>query len=578
MVEWSRSALSVLGAYALVQLLIYALVLTGDITRPVRGFGAHTCADTAFTLEGATSRITLFDTTPYLAPPYSRAINNGEEVFRQLSLLREATRDGWVHFAGDGTLKQAYYEYLSIMQKNGIGAPVSVKVAKKRLAARHEKDDARVGSSKLTFRYAPLYADLARDWEKLWKEVIPPSLVIMGAGSFDALNRTKEATAIIEAEQDALVEAIRARLQVRVDAGQKVPVVLVLSPPRFSDSAASTLSSQSRLAIERAEELTERLKEKLRLTSFALQSTSSGKELTPADGPAPPLVQGPIAFADIRSLATPLHGRVTEYVDDTLRVLLNPANNAVSLAAYTSCALGQPSWELRSFTPGQISLAGLWAFAVCLWMYGQVQSRFGSGASRGAYHRVSASDASEIELGQAGNGATVGAGALPKATPPVDHATPSASLLAYFSTPAWNNVLACFVQFGCVLIFIFLMDGNQRISWSIIGDKQYVRDTFLFLLVVIGLLAWRSMSVTSDGGDALLNREQTEEWKGWMQILFVLYHYFAAKEMYNLIRIFIAAYVWMTGYGNFFFFYKTNDYSFARSVEHGTYTWLSSNA
>jgi hypothetical protein len=44
-----------------------------------------------------------------------------------------------------------------------------------------------------------------------------------------------------------------------------------------------------------------------------------------------------------------------------------------------------------------------------------------------------------------------------------------------------------------------------------------------------------------------LQREQTEEWKGWMQIMFLLYHYFEASSTYNAIRVYIAAYVWMTG-------------------------------
>jgi len=44
-------------------------------------------------------------------------------------------------------------------------------------------------------------------------------------------------------------------------------------------------------------------------------------------------------------------------------------------------------------------------------------------------------------------------------------------------------------------------------------------------------------------------RDHTEEWKGWMQVMFVWYHYFAAKEWYNWIRIYIACYVWMTGFG-----------------------------
>ena len=63
---------------------------------------------------------------------------------------------------------------------------------------------------------------------------------------------------------------------------------------------------------------------------------------------------------------------------------------------------------------------------------------------------------------------------------------------------------------------------------------------------------------------SLLNRDQTEEWKGWMQILFLLYHYFEAKELYNAIRIFIAGYVWMTGFGNFSYYYVRADFSLGR--------------
>ena len=49
-----------------------------------------------------------------------------------------------------------------------------------------------------------------------------------------------------------------------------------------------------------------------------------------------------------------------------------------------------------------------------------------------------------------------------------------------------------------------------------------------------------------------------------MQVLFLLYHYFNAAEMYNAIRVFIAAYVWMTGFGNYLYYYKTNDFSGVR--------------
>ena len=47
-------------------------------------------------------------------------------------------------------------------------------------------------------------------------------------------------------------------------------------------------------------------------------------------------------------------------------------------------------------------------------------------------------------------------------------------------------------------------------------------------------------------------------------MLFLLYHYFAAAEMYNMIRVLIAAYVWMTGFNNFLYYYKSNDFSIVR--------------
>jgi hypothetical protein len=65
----------------------------------------------------------------------------------------------------------------------------------------------------------------------------------------------------------------------------------------------------------------------------------------------------------------------------------------------------------------------------------------------------------------------------------------------------------------------------------------------------------------------LLNRDQTEEWKGWMQFVFLLYHYYHAEEVYNSIRIMITCYVWMTGFGNFSFFYLKADYSLIRVLQ-----------
>ncbi|EEC75116.1 hypothetical protein OsI_11296 [Oryza sativa Indica Group] len=107
-----------------------------------------------------------------------------------------------------------------------------------------------------------------------------------------------------------------------------------------------------------------------------------------------------------------------------------------------------------------------------------------------------------------------------------------------------------------------------------VESNNYSRDMFLFLyFLLIIVAAMTSFKVHQDkssftGKSILyLNRHQTEEWKGWMQVLFLMYHYFNAKEIYNAIRVFIAAYVWMTGFGNFSYYYVRKDFSLARFAQ-----------
>jgi hypothetical protein len=50
-------------------------------------------------------------------------------------------------------------------------------------------------------------------------------------------------------------------------------------------------------------------------------------------------------------------------------------------------------------------------------------------------------------------------------------------------------------------------------------------------------------------------------------LLLSVYHHQNAKAVYNLIRVFVSAYVWMTGFNNFSFFYIRGDYSFSRFAQ-----------
>lgn len=194
---------------------------------------------------------------------------------------------------------------------------------------------------------------------------------------------------------------------------------------------------------------------------------------------------------------------------------------------------------------------------------------------------------------------------------------PRASPLDVRSFASLYTLLHHFTVFGLILFFAYVCEYHPPFPH---GDKSYDRDEFFFLTATLFVAAaytvarndrndpppkkkkskggaglGRSSSNVSNGSNGhhhhdarsvtststypygpvapakasndVLNRDQTEEWKGWMQFMFLLYHYYHAEETYNAIRIMITCYVWMTGFGNFSFFYLKADYSLVRVLQ-----------
>ncbi|CCX30422.1 10 TM acyl transferase domain found in Cas1p-domain-containing protein [Pyronema domesticum] len=139
--------------------------------------------------------------------------------------------------------------------------------------------------------------------------------------------------------------------------------------------------------------------------------------------------------------------------------------------------------------------------------------------------------------------------------------------------PSWvpsRKTIQALTVFGLAVVYCFYADRTQVFSKF---HKQYTNYSFFvltFMWVLPGLWSLKRtdkpfQQPSSDM--SFMSREQTDEWKGWMQFAILVYHYTGASKVawiYGLIRVAVASYLFMTGYGNAAFFYKKGDYSFKR--------------
>ena len=74
----------------------------------------------------------------------------------------------------------------------------------------------------------------------------------------------------------------------------------------------------------------------------------------------------------------------------------------------------------------------------------------------------------------------------------------------------------CSVELGTIMLWYYVADRTEVFPRN---PKSYSRDVLGFIFLALTLMAgWTSLKPCRT--PMLLNRQQTEEWKGWMQASF----------------------------------------------------------
>ncbi|CAL1590013.1 unnamed protein product [Knipowitschia caucasica] len=128
--------------------------------------------------------------------------------------------------------------------------------------------------------------------------------------------------------------------------------------------------------------------------------------------------------------------------------------------------------------------------------------------------------------------------------------------------PGAEVVCGALSRMGLIMVYFYLCD---RADLFMKEQKCYSHSAFFLPLINVFVLGLFYSDSSKES--RVLNREQTDEWKGWMQLVILIYHMSGASAVipvYMHVRVLVAAYLFQTGYGHFSFFWLKGDFGLYR--------------
>ena len=139
--------------------------------------------------------------------------------------------------------------------------------------------------------------------------------------------------------------------------------------------------------------------------------------------------------------------------------------------------------------------------------------------------------------------------------------TPNVTIVQVPPT-SYYDLVVCVGKFGLIMFYVYICD---RTNFFMKENKYYTHPNFFLPIAYVFALG---LFFTENSSHVkVMHRDQTEEWKGWMQLVILTYHMTGASQVlpiYVMIRLLVTTYLFLTGFGHFTYFWNTPDHGIHR--------------